>query len=248
MMLTTRNSTTLACSLAVLAGLCSTASAQFVGSGPGFWTLLQTQVYTYPPGALVDFNDQYFYDFPDPAEKVQVAQGFGSAQARIGAYELTASAESTGLGWGAGARINLTFFKVATPMTVTLAWDFSGDSGEIFNNGQPQSYLDFKGGPYFIFRDADDPAGSKTVNLVPGEIYELSGAVYATGELGFSSAGMTGECRADCNGDGTLSILDFVCFQGLVQSGDGGADCNEDGVVNILDFVCFQDLFVAGCD
>jgi hypothetical protein len=54
-------------------------------------------------------------------------------------------------------------------------------------------------------------------------------------------------CAPDCNEDGALNILDFVCFQGLFQSGDGGADVNGDGVLNILDFVAFQGLFVKGC-
>jgi len=54
-------------------------------------------------------------------------------------------------------------------------------------------------------------------------------------------------CPADCNGDGVLNILDFVCFQGLFQSGDDDADFNGDGVLNILDFVAFQGAFVEGC-
>jgi len=54
-------------------------------------------------------------------------------------------------------------------------------------------------------------------------------------------------CEADCNEDGTLNILDFVCFQTLFQAGDPDADCNDDGALNILDFVCFQAVFQAGC-
>ena len=70
------------------------------------------------------------------------------------------------------------------------------------------------------------------------------------------NAVMTGEesecdgddCFADCNGDGQLSILDFVCYQGLFQSGDMAADCNGDGALSILDFVCFQGAFQEGCE
>ena len=51
----------------------------------------------------------------------------------------------------------------------------------------------------------------------------------------------------DCNGDGLLNILDFVCFQGAFQAGDPLADCDHNGVLNILDFVCFQQAFVAAC-
>lgn len=54
-------------------------------------------------------------------------------------------------------------------------------------------------------------------------------------------------CAADVDGDGALTILDFVAFQGLFLAGDPGADCDDNGVLNVLDFVCFQLLFEAGC-
>jgi len=54
-------------------------------------------------------------------------------------------------------------------------------------------------------------------------------------------------CVADCNADGQLNILDFVCFQGEWQSQTSGGDCDANGLFNILDFVCFQSLFQAGC-
>jgi len=55
------------------------------------------------------------------------------------------------------------------------------------------------------------------------------------------------ECLADCNGDGSLNILDFTCFQDLFASGDPDADCNNDGSLDVLDFICFQGAFSAGC-
>ena len=54
-------------------------------------------------------------------------------------------------------------------------------------------------------------------------------------------------CTADCNGDGGLDILDFVCFQQKFLDGDPAADCNGDGAFSILDFVCYQDAFTQGC-
>ena len=54
-------------------------------------------------------------------------------------------------------------------------------------------------------------------------------------------------CFADCDGNGVLNILDFVCYQGLFVGGDPAADCDGNGVLNILDFVCFQGEFTAGC-
>jgi hypothetical protein len=71
----------------------------------------------------------------------------------------------------------------------------------------------------------------------------------AAGELVDNISMYVGEggCFADCDGDGELTILDFVCYQGLFQSGDPGADCDGNGELNILDFVCFQNEFQQGC-
>ena len=61
------------------------------------------------------------------------------------------------------------------------------------------------------------------------------------------SAEPAGGCPGDFNGDGTLSILDFVAFQIAFTGGDESADCDESGLLNVLDFVCFQTEFSAGC-
>jgi hypothetical protein len=54
-------------------------------------------------------------------------------------------------------------------------------------------------------------------------------------------------CYADCNGDGTLNLSDFGCFQTKFATGDPYADCNGDGVRNLSDFGCFQTKFALGC-
>lgn len=57
-----------------------------------------------------------------------------------------------------------------------------------------------------------------------------------------------GGCPADVNGDGELSVLDFVAFQQLWQAQNDAADCDGNGAFNILDFVCYQQLFQQGCN
>lgn len=57
----------------------------------------------------------------------------------------------------------------------------------------------------------------------------------------------SGACVADCTGDGSLTVADFVCFQGVFVAGGVSADCNLDAHLTIADFVCFQGKFVAGC-
>jgi hypothetical protein len=55
-------------------------------------------------------------------------------------------------------------------------------------------------------------------------------------------------CVADCNGDGNVDILDFVCQQNLFGEGHPAADCDCDGMFTVLDFVCFQNRASAGCE
>jgi len=55
-------------------------------------------------------------------------------------------------------------------------------------------------------------------------------------------------CIADCDDNGVLNILDFVCFQNEWQNQTDKGDCDGNGTYNILDFVCFQNEFVAGCE
>ena len=54
-------------------------------------------------------------------------------------------------------------------------------------------------------------------------------------------------CAADCDGDGSLTFFDFLCFQNLFAAGDPAADCDGDGALTFFDFLCFQNAFAAGC-
>ena len=51
---------------------------------------------------------------------------------------------------------------------------------------------------------------------------------------------------ADCDDNGDLNILDFVCFQQEWQAQSEKGDCDGNGLYNILDFVCFQGVFTQG--
>ena len=54
-------------------------------------------------------------------------------------------------------------------------------------------------------------------------------------------------CRADIDGDGSLTIFDFLAFQNLFAAGDLRADFDGDGQFTIFDFLTFQNEFAAGC-
>ncbi len=54
-------------------------------------------------------------------------------------------------------------------------------------------------------------------------------------------------CRADLDGDGALTIFDFLAFQNLFDTGDPRADFDGDGSLTLFDFLAFQNEFDAGC-
>ncbi|MEQ8316233.1 MAG: GC-type dockerin domain-anchored protein [Phycisphaerales bacterium] len=54
-------------------------------------------------------------------------------------------------------------------------------------------------------------------------------------------------CRADLDGDGVLTIFDFLTFSNLFDAGDLTADFDGDGVLTIFDFLTFSNEFDAGC-
>ncbi len=63
----------------------------------------------------------------------------------------------------------------------------------------------------------------------------------------FGDDGTAAPCRADIDGDGALTIFDFLQFQNLFASGDPAADFDGDGRLTIFDFLAFQNEFSAGC-
>lgn len=55
-------------------------------------------------------------------------------------------------------------------------------------------------------------------------------------------------CRADIDGDGRLTLFDFLAFQNAFDSGDPLADWDGDGVLTLFDFLAYQNDFDRGCD
>jgi hypothetical protein len=58
---------------------------------------------------------------------------------------------------------------------------------------------------------------------------------------------LSGGCAADLDGDGELTIFDFLAFQNAFDAGDPVADFDGDGDFTIFDFLAFQNAFDAGC-
>ncbi|GIW74195.1 MAG: hypothetical protein KatS3mg103_0717 [Phycisphaerales bacterium] len=57
----------------------------------------------------------------------------------------------------------------------------------------------------------------------------------------------TGGCRVDFDGDGSLTLFDFLAFQSAFDAGDARADFDGDGQFTLFDFLAFQNEFIAGC-
>jgi hypothetical protein len=54
-------------------------------------------------------------------------------------------------------------------------------------------------------------------------------------------------CYADCDGNGTLNVDDFICFINAFSSQDPYADCDNNQTLNVDDFICFINAFSQGC-
>ncbi|NRA57990.1 MAG: right-handed parallel beta-helix repeat-containing protein [Phycisphaerales bacterium] len=56
------------------------------------------------------------------------------------------------------------------------------------------------------------------------------------------------DCPADLDGDGRLTLFDFLAFQTLFDAGDAAADFDGDGRLTLFDFLAFQTAFDTGCE
>ncbi len=81
-----------------------------------------------------------------------------------------------------------------------------------------------------------DPVSGATFNVLDG-----------SGQF-ITLLGEVEPCYPDFDGDGQLTIFDFLAFQNAFDSGDLMADCDGDGTLTLFDFLCFQNAFDAGCE
>ncbi|MEQ8846099.1 MAG: GC-type dockerin domain-anchored protein [Phycisphaerales bacterium] len=100
--------------------------------------------------------------------------------------------------------------------------------------------------------DASIPASPRLIgsfdqiNVIFGFILEGS-KVYATSGVWILDISTCTPCPADLDGDGELTVLDFLAFQNAFDAGDPLADIDRDGRFTIFDFLAFQTAFSAGC-
>ncbi|UYV11584.1 MAG: FG-GAP repeat protein [Phycisphaera sp.] len=122
--------------------------------------------------------------------------------------------------------------------------------GDVANSGIVYVYDAATGAPMEPIR-----AGSPSFGARFGTGLDLSGRHLAVGApLDDASGVQAGAaylfvalCKADFDGDGELTIFDFLAFQNAFDVGDLAADFDEDGSLTIFDFLAFQNEFDAGC-
>ncbi|MEQ9095553.1 MAG: GC-type dockerin domain-anchored protein [Phycisphaerales bacterium] len=120
------------------------------------------------------------------------------------------------------------------------------------------------GGATILFR-LDAATGSEIARatstaVTPGEMhFDDQANVYVTTRTFNGTTGQTtmtawkmgaiGEtaCPADFDGDGELTLFDFLAFQNAFDAGDPSADFDGDGELTLFDFLAFQNAFDAGC-
>lgn len=101
--------------------------------------------------------------------------------------------------------------------------------------------VDLGGGKYSIVLTAGSTPGVDEFRIVADD---GSRPVTLTPDPSLS---LVSACAADCDGDGALSLFDFLCFVNLFNAGETGADCDGSGGLDLFDFLCFTNSFNKGC-
>lgn len=54
-------------------------------------------------------------------------------------------------------------------------------------------------------------------------------------------------CYADCDGNSTLNVFDYICFGNAYSSSSPYADCDGNSTWNVFDYICFGNAYSLGC-
>jgi len=138
----------------------------------------------------------------------------------------------------------------ATNIQPTLFWTVS-----LAGDGTPNHFsgnmADFGAAIYNDSPDAIDATGNCWGTSDPAaiaeRIYDASDDP-TKGAVAFDPIATDCDaCEADLDGDGSLTIFDFLAFGNLFDLMDPRADFDGDGQFTIFDFLAFQNAFDAGC-
>ncbi len=99
----------------------------------------------------------------------------------------------------------------------------------------------------FDVSPAGDVNGDGIDDIIGGDRSAVQSAGVATVRA-YVIYGKRQPCRADLDGDGRLTLFDFLAFQNAFDAGDPIADFDGDGSLTLFDFLAFQNEFDAGCE
>ena len=125
------------------------------------------------------------------------------------------------------------------PAALALA-DLDGTEGFRLDGVGPGDYSGFS------IASAGDINGDGMADLIIGGYAADPGGRDRAGKS-FVIFGRKPACPPDLDGDGSLTIFDFLVFQNLFIAGDLRADFDGDGSLTIFDFLAFQNAFDVGC-
>lgn len=126
-------------------------------------------------------------------------------------------------------KVSISLLAVALVSSLALAQDEAIVWSSIDAGGGVTS-----GGPYTMLATI----GQADAGVSASGPFTLSG--------GFM-AGFVETCRVDLDGDGLLTVFDFLAFQNEFAAGSLVADFDGDGQLTIFDFLAFQNAFDKGC-
>jgi hypothetical protein len=207
-----------------------------------------------------------------PAGAMLRAEAFGTASGATGVPLGHVTLHGTGPAGGDLVRIEADLGAISSPTQRivilsggSVVADFPGHSGPVGTAGRWPRWLGKLGGrtecfvgmwhaPTTFRIDGAAFVGDEIRILAEGSAgtVDAKTGLRLTGvELGaltITDVDVAGPCAADLDGDGVLTIFDFLAFQNLFAVGDPSADLDGDGALTIFDFLAFQNLFAAGCD
>ena len=237
------------------AGLSNAASAQeFVPTTPpggpyiGYHSVSVSEGYDY----------QYSYGYAyTPAEALawdfdlETAAGWratGSWSPTVARVSATTTTTDSLFAYAYGI-INA-YFEVSQEATLRATWDFPEDPAEGILIGRVTLTDTVTGALLDVSTLAGIGArrGDEEFQLVPDRLYLMAVGVdiFDAQDLsGFAQFELLprGDCPADLDGDGSLTVFDFLAFQNLFDAGDPAADFDGDGELTLFDFLVFQNLF-----
>jgi len=128
---------------------------------------------------------------------------------------------------------------------------YASPAGDPSGHGEGQVWL----GAFDVRTDASGDAGFDAILPARGadQTWIVSATATdlgrrATSEFSANVDVLVGDpCPADLDGDGELTLFDFLAFQNLFDAGDPLANFDGDGSLTLFDFLAFQNAFDAGC-